>query len=90
MCVTVSSQTETVYPWRTKAGHTSVDDLDPVPQQTGISWMTKNGLSASIPHKRQARVLQCQELCQAPAKNDHFPAYRAVSRHFSPLGFQEL
>lgn len=87
MCVTISSQNKTVYPWKTKASHASVDDLDPVPQQTGIRWTTKNGLSAPIPHKHQARVLQCQELCPAPGKSDLFRAYKAVSCHSSPLDF---
>lgn len=67
--------------------HASVDDVDPVPKQTGTSWTAKNGLSAPIPHKRQVRVVWCQELCPAPAKNDLFRAYRAVSYHSSPLGF---
>lgn len=43
--------------------------LDPVLQQIGISWATKNRLQHLTNAKR---VLQCQELCLAPEKNALF------------------
>lgn len=43
--------------------------LDPVLQQTGISWATKTRLQHLTNAKR---VLQCQELCLAPEKNALF------------------
>lgn len=47
-----------------------MDDLDPVLQQTGTSWITKNGLSVPNFAKHQQGPA-VPELCLAPGKT-HF------------------